>query len=152
MRWRWHNMNKKSLILSLLFPILSIIISVILLILFHISSSFIIILGVICSGSMPMLFVMLFKVDISEFVFGKIFFAVVLLVGVFFSWSVFNCWLIEKNNILILPVLIFIAEVVFAITRKTNFKTKICLIMSSLTLVYLGWVIDLCRAVSNAFS
>lgn len=145
-------MSGKSPNLSLLFPILSVVVSSILLILFRIDSAFIIILGVICSGFIPMLFVTLLKVNISQFILGKIIFAVVLLVGVYLSWSVFNLWLIEKSNILILPVLIFIAEVIFAITRKTDFKTKICLVMSSLTLVYLGWIIDLIRAISNALS
>lgn len=115
-------------------------------------SLFIIILGVICSGFIPILFVTLLKVNISRFILGKIIFAVVLLVGVYLSWSVFIYWTFEKYNILILPVLIFIAEVVFAITRKTDFKTKMCLIMSSLTLVYLGLIIDLIRAISNALS
>lgn len=145
-------MSRKSPNLSLLFPILSIVVSSVLLILFRIDSVFIIILGVICSGIIPILFVALLKVNISRFILGKIIFTIVLLVGVYLSWSVFNLWLIEKNNILILPVLIFIAEVVFAITRKTDFKTKMCLIMSSLTLVYLGWIIDLLRAISNALS
>lgn len=145
-------MSRKSPNLSLLFPILSIVISSVLLILFRIDSLFIIILGFICSGFIPILFVALLKVNISRFILGKIIFAVILLAGVYLSWSVFNLWVIEKYNILILPVLIFIAEVVFAITRKTDFKTKMCLIMSSLTLVYLGWIIDLIRAISKALS
>lgn len=145
-------MNGKSPNLSLLFPILSIVVSSVLLILFRIDPIFIIILGVVCSGFIPILFVALLKVNISRFILGKIIFAVVLLVGIYLSWSVFNLWTIEKYNILILPVLIFIAEVIFAITRKTDFKTKMCLIMSSLTLVYLGWIIDLLRAISRAFS
>lgn len=145
-------MRGKSRNLSLLFPILSIVISSVLLILFRIDPVFIIILGVICSGFIPIIFVALLKVNISGFILGKIIFAVVLLAGVYLSWSVFNLWTIEKYNILILPVLIFIAEVIFAITRKTDFKSKMCLIMSSLTLVYLGWIIDLLRAISRAFS
>lgn len=145
-------MSGKSPNLSLLFPILSIVISSVLLILFRIDSLFIIILGFICSGFIPILFVALLKVNISRFILGKIIFAVILPVGVYLSWSVFSYWTIEKYNILVLPVLLFIAEAVFAITRKTDFKTKMCLIMSSLTLVYLGWIIDLIRAISKALS
>lgn len=49
-----------------------------------------------------------------------------------------------------LSVLIFIAEAVFAVTRKTNFKSKLCLAMSGSLLMYLGRTIDLSRGVSHA--
>lgn len=143
-------MNKKSMAISISFPLLSIIVSGILMNLFHVDSIFIITLGFICGGVLPMFIIVFLKADISKFFVGKIVLFVIFLVGIFFSWFVFNYWLFEGFNMFTLPVLIFIADAVFAITRKTNFKSKLCLVMSSPSLVYLGWTIDLSRAISHA--
>lgn len=143
-------MNKKSMALSISFPLLSIIVSGILMSLFHMGSVFIITLGIVLGGVLPMFFIVFLKADISKFFVGKIVLLVIFIIGILFSWFVFNDRLFDGFNMFTLPVLIFIAEMVFAITRKTNFKSKLCLIMSSPSLVYLGWVIDFARAVSHA--
>lgn len=145
-----YYMNKKSMALSISFPLLSIIVSGILMNLFHMDSVFIITLGIICGGVLPMFIIVFLKADISKFFVGKIVLFVIFFIGIFFSWFVFNYWLFDGFNMFALPVLIFIAEAVFAITRKTNFKSKLCLIISSPSLVYLGWTIDLSRAISHA--
>lgn len=52
-------------------------------------------------------------------------------------------WVSERLNILVLPIVMIIAELIFAAAQKTDAKTKLCLALSSAAWVYLGFAINL---------
>ena len=146
---------KKERFLSLIYPSLSIIASAICLIVivpgFGLNAAIsIIILGLVCGGLMPFFLIIIFEIDISKFLLGKTILFTALVVCVILSWSVFNRWLVRDFNVLVLPLLIFIAEIVFALTRNTNVTTKFCLILSSLVYMYTGFIIDFSRSLAGA--
>lgn len=145
---------KKERFLSLIYPLLSIITSSICLIvvvpgfgLYPVIS--VTILGLVCGGLMPFFLIIFFKIDISKFLLGKSILFAALVVCVVLSWSVFENWLVEDSNVFVLPLLIFIAEIVFALTRKTDAITKFCLILSSLVYMYTGFIIDFARSLAG---
>lgn len=80
-------MNKKSMALSISFPLLSIIVSGILINLFHMDSVFIITLGIICGGVLPMFIIVFLKADVSKFFVGKIVLFIIFFIGIFFHGS-----------------------------------------------------------------
>lgn len=143
----------KSRIISLIFPMLSVILSVILLIAFFRgfgSAAFTMALGLVLSGLIPIFMIVLLKVDTSEFFIGKIILLAVLAAGFFLSFIFGESMIIRDTGTLFLPTLIFIAEAVFAGTRKANTKTQLCLFLSSQIYVYMGMFIDICRLFEKA--
>lgn len=145
---------KKERFLSLIYPSLSIIASAICLIVivpgFGLYAAIsITILGLVCGGLIPFFLILLFDIDISKFLLGKTILFTTLVVCVVLSWSVFNRWLVRDLNVLVLPILIFIAETVFALTRNTNVTTKFCLILSSLVYMYTGSIFDFSRSLAG---
>lgn len=150
-------MGRKSWILSLSFPCLSILISTTFLILAILDEleifyvAFLLIWGVICGGIMPLIIIIKFKVDTSEYFIYKLILCLALAAGIVVSWLVvLDTWLGEGVNMFVLPMLTFIAEILFVMTRKTSLKTKLCLVLSSPVYVYTGFVIDFCRGFANA--
>lgn len=88
-------------------------------------------LGLVLSGLIPILMIVLFKVDTSEFFIGKIILLAILTAGFFLSFIFSESQVIRYTGTFFLPILIFIAEAVFAGTRKANSKIKLCLFLSS---------------------
>lgn len=135
-------MKAKSWVLSLMLPILSIIASIVMLIIGI--SIFTIVFGLVVGGLVPIIIITKKKVDISQFFVGKIIILGALLIGIILSWSLFFIWLADGPfHVLVLPIAVLIAELIFAATRKADVQQKVCLSLSSLTYVYLGVVFDL---------
>lgn len=141
----------KRLTLSLLLPILSMTLTTIL-ILVGIRGVVITVLGFVCAGVIPLILITAFKVDTSKYFKGKMFLFIVLAVGFVLSWFVFFSWTVSNFNVFVLPILIFIAEGIFALTRETNFKTKLCLILSSFVYVYAGFIIEIMISLARALA
>ena len=147
-------MSKKSLIVSSILPSLSVILSIALILLmtdgeFTIAdTAFIIALGIVCGGAVPLFLIIVWKADISVFWIGK-----TILLGAFWAGFGFT-WFVGTfryaARLFLLPILILIAEILFAATRNTNFKTKLCLILSGPIWLYVGFIIDLIRALARA--
>lgn len=141
----------KRLTLSLLLPILSMTLTTIL-ILAGIRGVVITVLGFVCAGVIPVILITAFKVDTSKYFAGKMFLFVVLAVGFMLSWFVFESWTVSNFNVFVLPILIFIAEGIFALSREANFKTKLCLILSSFVYVYAGFIIEIMISLARALA
>lgn len=139
----------RSWILSLLFPTLSIAVSLVWLsILFIGGYRFVAVhitaFGLFCGGLIPFFMILFLKIDTSKFFVGKLILFAAFAVGVLYALFVDNLWtFFNLSNLLALPILTFIAEAVFAGTRKTDLKTKLCLILSSPIYLYAGFMIDL---------
>lgn len=140
-------MSKKSLILSSILPSLSVILSIALMIPFKIDAAFIIALGIVCGGAIPLFLIVVLKADISAFWVGKMILLGAFWVGFAFTWFVISDWTFQHARPLILPIPILIAEIIFAATRKASFKTRLCLILASPIWLYIGFTIDFVRAV-----
>ena len=139
-------MTKRAWVLSLLFPVLSILGSAVFIVMFLTDgyfSAFIAAFGAICGGIVPMVMIIRGKLDMSKYFLGKIILFSALALGVTLSWTVFINWLGRNFNIFILPMLIIAAEIVFASVQKADLKTKICLVLSSLAWGYLGFISEL---------
>lgn len=141
----------KRLTLSLLLPILSMTLTTIL-ILVGIRGVVITVLGFVCAGVIPLILITAFKVDTSKYFKGKMFLFAALVIGFILSWFVFESWTVSYANVFVLPILIFIAEGIFALSRETNFKTKLCLILSSFVYVYAGFIIEIMLSLARALS
>lgn len=140
--------------MSLFFPSLSIIISIIFLIIivpdFGLGeAAFIAALGLVCGGLMPLFLIIFLKVDTSKFFAGKMIIFTTLVIGIILSWFVFDVWTVQKSNVFTLSFFILTAEIIFALTRKTNPKTKLCLILSSSVYMYTGFIIDFARSLAK---
>ncbi len=142
-------MSKKSLILSSILPSLSIILSIVLVIMLNdeeFDVTFIIALGIVCGGAIPLFLIVVKKADISVYWIGKTILLGAFWAGLWFTWSVISDWTFHyAARLFILPILILIAEILFAATRKTNFKTRLCLILSGPIWLYVGFTIDFIR-------
>lgn len=138
--------TKKAWIISLLFPVLSMIGSAVFIVMFLTDSYFSVFItafGAVCGGVIPMVMIIRCKLDLSKYFLGKIILFSVLALGVTLSWTVFIIWLGRNFNIFILPMLIIAAEIIFAVLQKADLKTKICLVLSSLTWGYLGFISEM---------
>lgn len=141
----------KRLTLSLLLPILSMTLTTVL-ILVGIRGVVITVLGFVCAGVIPVILITAFKVDTSKYFKGKMFLFAALVIGFVLSWFVFESWTVSNFNVFVLPILIFIAEGIFALSRETNFKTKLCLILSSFVYVYAGFIIEIMLSLARALA
>lgn len=148
-------MNKKIIIkqrlISLIIPLLSLIASGICLFVVvpdygFISVVHIAALGFVLGSLTSALLIITFKIDFSKFILGKSIIFVSFIIGVILSWFVFENWLAEGSNIFVLSTIVLIAEIAFALSRKTNVITKICMILSSPVYFYTGFVIDFVRS------
>ncbi len=141
--------SKKSLILSSILPSLSVILSIVLVIMLNdeeFDVTFIIALGIVCGGAIPLFLIVVKKADISVYWIGKTILFGALWAGLWFTWFVIPDWTFHyAAHLFILPLLILIAEILFAATRKTNFKTRLCLILSGPIWLYVGFTIDFIR-------
>lgn len=150
--------SKKSLILSSILPSLSVILSIALMILlitggeFMIAdAAFIIALGIVCGGAVPLFLIIVWKADISVYWIGKTILFGLFWAGFAFTWFVIPDWTFHYAlRLFLLPILILIAEILFAATRKTDLKTRLCLILSGPIWLYVGFAIDLLRALARA--
>ncbi len=148
-------MSRKSWFLSLSLPILSLLSSAVFIILSLVGGYapdmiFIMIFGAICGGIVPTVMIVHNRIDTSEFLIGKITLFIALVIGIVYSLTIFwNIWVSDGYNILVLPILMIIAELIFAALQKTDIKTKICLAMSSAAYVYLGFAIDFARSIQD---
>lgn len=136
--------TKKAWFMSLLLPILSILASA-----YPIMNCIIfptMILGLIFGGIVPLVMIVRGRIDTSKFFLGKMILFAVLAAGVVISWiDALDIWIwvSERLNILVLPIVMIIAELIFAAAQKTDPKTKLCLALSSAAWVYLGFAINL---------
>lgn len=132
--------------MSLLLPVLSVIGSIIFVIMYLVNGGFPVfigILGLAGGGIFPIVLIVKNRLDLSKYFLVKIIlFSVSAVVGTL-SWTVFIGWFHSGFSILILPILMIAAEIVFALPQKTDNKTKICLAMSSLAWGYLGFCIEM---------
>lgn len=135
-------MKIKSWLLSLMFPLISIAAAAVLLI--FDCAIFTAALGFIVGGLVPLLIICIGKADLSPFVGGKLIMTGVLIVGIILSWTVLDMWLCDGYHILFLPIVMLIAELIFAGTREeANARQKAGLFFSSPTFVYFGVVLDI---------
>ena len=79
----------------------------------------------------------------SEHFAGKMIWLAVTAVGVILNFTpvIFDNFPMGGSNQFFVTVVILIAEIVFSFVQKTDFKTKICLALSSLSYGYLGFLI-----------
>ena len=144
-------MSITSWIKSLLIPLLSIGVTFVLLMFFlptYGSFSEIIctaVLGLVCGGIVPLFLIIYFKVDLSKYFIGKMILFLVLAILIVPAWIYVFYVSAHGNEIFILPTVIFVAEIVYAVVKGDGFKTKICLVLSSLVYVYSGLLIDFVR-------
>lgn len=158
-------MSKKSLILSSLLPSLSVILSIVLMIAFIITGeltdtgaltvafafAFTIILGIVCGGAIPLFLILARKTDISVYWIGKTILLGAFWLGFWFTLFVINDWTVQYvGRLFLLPILILIAEILFAATRKADLKTRLCLVLSGPIWLYVGFIIDFFRAFARA--
>ena len=139
-------MTKRAWFMSLLFPVLSIIGSMIFAVMYLVNGGFPVfigILGLAGAGIFPIVLIVKNRLDLSKYFPVKIIlFSLSAVVGTL-SWTVFIGWFHSGFSILILPILMTAAETVYAASRKTDSKTKICLALSSLAWGYLGFCIEM---------
>ena len=141
-------MTKTAWFTSLLLPVLSIIGSLAFLLIGIANHGFLVciaILGLVGGGIVPYVLIVRNRLDLSMYFPAKMVLFSVLAVGdiltrfVFIGWG----WLSHLYTILVLPTLMIAAEVVYAVKQKTDRKTKICLVLSSLAWSYLGFCLDM---------
>lgn len=130
--------TKRAWFMSLLIPVLSILASA-----YPIVNALIFpltILGVIFGGIVPLVMIIRGRIDTSKFFLGKMILLAALVGGIIFVVNVWChiSWLDDELCIIITPIVLALAEIIFAATRKTDRKTKLCLALSSVAWVYLG--------------
>ena len=139
-------MTKRAWLLSLLFPVLSILGSMIFVVMYLVNGGFPVfigILGLAGAGVFPIVLIVKNRLDLSKYFPVKIIlFSVSAVVGTLF-WTVFIGRVHSGVSILILPILMTAAEIVYAAPQKADRKTKICLALSSLAWGYLGFCIEM---------
>ena len=144
-------MTKRAWFMSLLFPALSIIGSMIFVIMYLVNGGFpvfITILGLAGGGIVPIVLIVKNRLDLSKYFPVKIIlFSLSAVAGTLF-WTVFIGRFHSSFSILILPILMIAAEIVFALPQKTDNKRKICLALSSLAWGYLGFCIEMLVALA----
>lgn len=127
--------TKRAWFMSLLIPVLAILASMYPFLFFPST-----ILGVIVGGVVPLVMIIRGRIDTSKFFLGKMILlaatvgGIILVVVTYYS----NSWLNEDLCMIITPIVLALAEIIFAATRKTVTKTKVCLALSSVAWVYLG--------------
>ena len=139
-------MTKRAWFMSLLFPVLSMIGSMVFVIMWLVNGGFpvfIAVLGLAGGGIFPIVLIVKNRLDLSKYFPVKIMlFSVSAVVGTL-SWTVFIGRFHSGFSILILPILMTAAEIVYAAPQKTDNITKVCLALSSLTWGYLGFCIEM---------
>ncbi len=150
-------MSARSWIFSLLFPVLSIIIITVIVIVLAIGSDgnmtaedlfafmFMLLFGSVVSGIAPIIIIAETKTDTSDYAGGKIILFIALAVIFVVLWA-FDLY---SAMIFIMPVLILTAEAVFAAVQKTDLKTKLCMFLSSPSFIYVGFMIDMIRLLTD---
>ena len=140
-------MKKTAWFTSLLLPVLSIIGSLAFLLIGIANHGFFVciaILGLVGGGIVPYVLIVRNRLDLSMYFPAKMVLFSVLAVGDILTRFVFIGfgWLRNLYAILIFPTLMVAAEVIYAAKQKTDRKTKICLVLSSLAWGYLGLCLD----------
>lgn len=135
--------TKKAWFMSLFLPVLSMIAFTLPLMngLYLLTAVF----GLIGGGIVPTVMIVCGKIDTSKYFPAKMILFAVLVAVVVFSWITSSniwTWIGEGFHFLILPISIITAELIFAATRKTDAKTKLCLVLSSAAWVCLGFTLD----------
>lgn len=130
--------TKRAWFMSLFIPVLAILASAYPIAIFMIFPTTI--LGVIVGGVVPLVMIIRGRIDTSKFFLGKMILLILTADAVFFVVFVWYkiSWLNEGLVIIIAPIIPALAEIIFAATRKTDRKTKLCLALSSVAWVYLG--------------
>lgn len=146
--------KRKSVILSSVLPSLSVILSIVLTVACgmygRFATLFTIALGAVCGGAVPLFLIIVWKTDISVYWIGKAVLLGAFWVGFAFMWFAIPDWMFSYfGRPFVLPFLILIAEILFAATRRTNFKTRLCLVLSAPIWLYAGFMIDFIRALMN---
>lgn len=137
-------MDFRERFLTRLFPTLSVIIGVIGVFFFMRIQLFILtfIFGVIVGGIVPLILIKEHDIDTSPFFKGKIIIVAVYAVAIIISWLFVDEWLADGINVIILPVLSLIAEIVYATTRNTDAEHKLVLFLSSPVITYFAMLLD----------
>lgn len=96
--------------------------------------------GVIIGGIVPLVMIIRGRIDTSKFFLGKMILLAATVGGIIFVVNVWigDTWLDEDLCTIITPIVLVLAEIIFAATRKTDRKTKLCLALSSVAWVFLG--------------
>lgn len=96
----------------------------------------------VLGGLVPFLIITIKKVDLSGWFIGKLVLTGVSALGITITW--FICFKSMNDRIVFwMPPLVFIAEVIFAATRKAGSLQKVCLVLSSPLYIYIGVLIDI---------
>lgn len=142
-------MSVKSWIKSLLIPLLSVSITSVFLLCFlatgYIGLSDVIctaVLGLVFGGIVPLFLIIYFKVDLSKYFVGKMILFLVLVILIVPTWIYVIYVSLHGDEAVILPAAILVSEAVYAVVKGDGFKTKICLVLSSLVYGYSGFLID----------
>ena len=138
-------MTKKAWILSLLFPVLSMLASIGLIIwnLIYIIHEnypfffgFVSLLGLIVGGIVPTVLIARNKLDTSKFFLGK------LIILIASAAAVLLDIMTGVLDGFVLLGFVLAAELIYATVQKTGVKTKVCLFLSSLAWGVLGFFLD----------
>ncbi len=130
--------TKRAWFMSLLIPVLAILASM-----YPIVSVLILpsgILGLIFGGIVPLVMIIRGRIDTSKHFLGKMLLLAATVGGVFLvvvTWFS-DTWLDERLCLIFTPIVLVLAEIIFAATRKTDTKTKVCLALSSVAWVFLS--------------
>lgn len=136
-------MTKKAWILSLFFPVLSILASAVLIIwnLVYTANGhgfdliFVTLFGLIACGIVPTVLIVRNRLDTSKFFIVKSILFALTVTGIAFA-------LLNEPITLAFLLVAVIGELVFALLQKTDGKTKLCLILSSLVWGFIGFLTD----------
>ena len=138
-------MTKKAWLLSLFFPVLSMLASAVLIIwnlVYTVNGYgfyliFVTLLGLIVGGIVPTVLIARNRLDTSKYFLGKLIILISSAAAVLLD--------IMTGGVLdgfILLGFVLAAEFIYALVQKTDIKTKICLFMSSLAWGFLGSALD----------
>lgn len=146
-------MSKTAWVKSLLIPVLTAVASIVLVktgVGVSGNHEFTPIFGLFLSGLLPVILVAALKIDLSKYFSAKMILLALTAVVYVFEFTpfvIFLVLLIDPLGIIgyfILPIVLLIAEVIYALKKGENLKTKACLLLSSPVLVILGLLLDCC--------
>lgn len=133
--------KKREWILSLLFPILSAAVMPVLYICGFAFPFMSALFGIGIGGVLPIVMIVRGKTNTSEFFVGKLILLTALIADFFLT--IYTDWYDYNVFVVIAPsVVVLAAEGIYAITRKTDGKTKTALFLSSFAWGFLGCLLD----------
>lgn len=153
-----HDMNKKRIFLSYLFPTISIVICVIYIIVllpflkeygFKYAWCTLVFAGIL-GGLIPIIFISTNKMDISVYIGQKMLFSILCIVLSIISW-LFLFTRILSFLIIMVPCVAVLLEIRYSATHCKNIKEKTVVFLSSPIIPYLGMLLDISHAFITTF-